>query len=195
MPLVGERVAALQFWIQIVDGASEGVELPHVRCGGCAHEFLEWRSFFSLSKCGCSDRGCVVHRKAPKMGSDGSRPVVFRQKKHGSRRVANVSNSLLGVIQINGTARKGTSKKKSSSKESRKKKTTESNDSPKKQTSGFNEAPSEALNVDSGLGKTGYEEATPQSEAIDEGALQDELDALDFGDDDSSVDDDSVDLR
>ena len=43
--------------------------------------------------------------------------------------------------------------------------------------------------------ETGYEKEVEDAEAIDTDALQDELDALDFGDDESSVDDDSVDLR
>eukprot|EP00934_Nitzschia_sp_Nitz4_P002034 Nitzschia sp. Nitz4//scaffold4_size323378//144723//146150//NITZ4_000659-RA/size323378-processed-gene-0.283-mRNA-1//1//CDS//3329553396//2034//frame0 len=46
--------------------------------------------------------------------------------------------------------------------------------------------------------KTGYEaEAGDDGEAevIDAGALQDELDALDFGDDESDLDDDDIDLR
>jgi Soluble NSF attachment protein, SNAP len=43
--------------------------------------------------------------------------------------------------------------------------------------------------------KTGYEKDVDEVEGIDAGALQDELDALDFGDDDSEVSDDSLDLR
>jgi hypothetical protein len=44
--------------------------------------------------------------------------------------------------------------------------------------------------------KTGYEEMGKQAEAIDTGDLQDELDALDFGDgDESDLDDDDIDLR
>ena len=43
--------------------------------------------------------------------------------------------------------------------------------------------------------KTGYEEDVAAAAAIDTDALQDELDALDFGDDDSDVSDDDIDLR
>lgn len=43
--------------------------------------------------------------------------------------------------------------------------------------------------------KTGYENDPGAVDGIDSSALQDELDALDFGDDESDVDDDDVDLR
>ena len=46
--------------------------------------------------------------------------------------------------------------------------------------------------------KTGYEELDKEASAIDKGTLQDELDALDFGDDDDDddeLDDDDIDLR
>ena len=42
---------------------------------------------------------------------------------------------------------------------------------------------------------TGYEKEVEDADAIDASALQNEFDALDFGDDESSVDDDSIDLR
>lgn len=45
---------------------------------------------------------------------------------------------------------------------------------------------------------TGYEQDVRDvgnTEDIDASALQDELDALDFGDDDSELEDDDVDLR
>jgi hypothetical protein len=43
--------------------------------------------------------------------------------------------------------------------------------------------------------KTGYEVEGEEAENIDTGALEDELDALDFGDDESDMSDDDIDLR
>jgi len=44
--------------------------------------------------------------------------------------------------------------------------------------------------------KTGYEKDVASADAIDASGLQDELDALDFGDsDESDLDDDELDLR
>jgi hypothetical protein len=43
--------------------------------------------------------------------------------------------------------------------------------------------------------QTGYEKDVEEAEDIDTGALQDELDGLDFGDDESDMSDDDIDLR
>jgi len=92
---------------------------------------------------------------------------------------------LVGMIQINGTARKASSKPKTSSKKSEREKISKETHESKVDDND---------QADYTSGKTGYEDVE-EGDAIEEGALQDEMDALDFGDDDSSMDDDSVDLR
>ncbi|CAJ1966442.1 unnamed protein product [Cylindrotheca closterium] len=113
---------------------------------------------------------------------------------------------LVGMIQTNGTARKVTTKDSSSKKAERKRspKSSQSskNDSSKKSEPKRTLKDSDASNnigsddwADLSSAKTGYERQVQDGDPIDEDALQNELDGLDFGDDDSSADDDSVDLR
>jgi len=92
---------------------------------------------------------------------------------------------LVGMIQTNGTARKASSKLETSGKRSDRKEGSKEINSAK--VVGNDQ-------VDYPTGKTGYEEVE-EADVIDTGALQDELDALDFDNDDSSMDDDSIDLR
>ena len=102
---------------------------------------------------------------------------------------------LVGMNQTNGTARKVSTKddkgKKSKSKRS-------PDDSKKSGSSKQKSDDSHGVGGDDwaelSAAKTGYENEVQDGAVIDESALQDELDALDFGDD-SSSDDDSVDLR
>ena len=98
---------------------------------------------------------------------------------------------LVGMIQTSGTARKATNKdvtKNSPEGKQSPKKSKGSEDDWSKKTSGDDWAELSSA-------KTGYEQEAQSGGAIDEDALQDELDALDFGNGDSSSDDDSVDLR
>lgn len=115
----------------------------------------------------------------------------------GSNRaaIANQHESLrevVSMIQISGVARKNVGSSSSSSKKSKKpdasKSKPKSSAAPKKK-----EAPSfEELSSM----KTGYEKEVAAADAIDASDLQNELDALDFGDDsESDLDDDELDLR
>jgi len=115
----------------------------------------------------------------------------------GSNRaaIANQHESLrevVSMIQISGVARKNVGSSSSSSKKSKKpdasKSKPKSSAAPKKK-----EAPSfEELSSM----KTGYEKDVAAADAIDASDLQNELDALDFGDDsESDLDDDELDLR
>jgi len=92
---------------------------------------------------------------------------------------------LVGMIQTNGTARKASSKLETSGKRSDRKKGSKEIHAVKVVGNGPVNYPS---------GKTGYEDVD-EADVIDTGVLQDELDALDFDNDDSSMDDDSIDLR
>ena len=115
----------------------------------------------------------------------------------GSNRaaIANQHESLrevVSMIQISGVARKNVGSSSSSSKKSKKpdasKSKPKSSAAPKKK-----EAPSfeELTSM-----KTGYEKEVAAADAIDASDLQNELDALDFGDDsESDLDDDELDLR
>lgn len=93
---------------------------------------------------------------------------------------------LVSMIRISGVARRGglevdtqPSKKKSSKKGSK------NAEKPAKEVASFEELSK----------KTGYEEPTQGENAESGITLEDELDALDFGDDESDLDDDDVDLR
>ena len=114
----------------------------------------------------------------------------------GSNRAAvnNQHESLrevVSMIRISGVARKNvdsSSKKSKKVDASKSKSKSESSAAPKKK-----EAPSfEELSAM----KTGYEKEVTAADNIDASGLQDELDALDFGDDsESDLDDDEFDLR
>jgi hypothetical protein len=114
------------------------------------------------------------------------------RSKRGSNKAA-ISNlheclrELVGMIRISGIARKGAPEILEKKVSSKKKKT-----SPESKPSNVEPAPSLE---DLATRKTGYEKEVEEAHIIDQDALQDELDALNFGDDDSSVDDDSLDLR
>ncbi len=113
--------------------------------------------------------------------SGGNRAAINNQ--HESLR------EVVSMIRISGVARKNVD---SSSKKSKKvdasKSKSKSSAAPKKK-----EAPSfEELSAM----KTGYEKEVAAADNIDASGLQDELDALDFGDDsESDLDDDELDLR
>lgn len=111
--------------------------------------------------------------------------------------IGNLHESLrevVSMIRISGVARKGVDSSSSKSKTTKAKKVVAKNanskassSSQKKETSSFEELSTM---------KTGYEEDTDAADAIDSSGLQDELDALDFGDsDESDLDDDEFDLR
>lgn len=117
----------------------------------------------------------------------------------GSNRsaIGNLPPSLkevLAMIRISGVARKGVSSSSevegssASKREKQSKKREKSSSQP--DTAPQPEEPSLA---ELAAAKTGYED--DDAEAVDTAALQDELAALDFGDDESSVDDDDLDLR
>lgn len=110
---------------------------------------------------------------------------------------------LVGMIQTNGTARNAstidnTSKKAKSkrspndSKKSGSSKKAESKRTQKDHDDSHNVGGDDWAELSAA--KAGYENEVQDGAAMDEDALQDELDALDFGDE-SSSDDDSVDLR
>lgn len=111
--------------------------------------------------------------------------------------IGNLHESLrdvLTMIRLSGVARRGVDdgsdsyKKKSSSGEKKKSSGSKSSSSSKKE---------EPSLEDLSAMKTGYEDEAAAAETIDANALQNELDALDFGDDDeeSDLDDDDIDLR
>jgi len=125
------------------------------------------------------------------------------RSKEGSNRAAigNLNEclrELVGMIRLSGVARMGapeSSKKKP--KEKKKKSSTKKSSSTKKlpETKILPESQGPSLEELSSM-KTGYEKDVEESEAIDTNALQDELDAIDFGDDDESdFSDDDIDLR
>ena len=125
------------------------------------------------------------------------------RSKEGSNRAAigNLNEclrELVGMIRLSGVARMGapeSSKKKP--KEKKKKSSTKKSSSTKKlpETKILPESQGPSLEELSSM-KTGYEKDVEESEEIDTNALQDELDAIDFGDDDESdFSDDDIDLR
>eukprot|EP00980_Cylindrotheca_fusiformis_P006488 scaffold1378_cov137-Cylindrotheca_fusiformis.AAC.1 len=103
---------------------------------------------------------------------------------------------LTEMIRISGLARKGATKIETKPKKTKKK--VEPKKIPHAQAKGHlsenNTVEPVSLDELESL-KTGYEKDVGDVGAIDQGALQDELDALDFGDEESSLDDDSIDLR
>jgi hypothetical protein len=135
----------------------------------------------------------------------------------GSNRAAigNLHESLrdvLTMIRLSGVARRGgddmdsyKKKKKSPSSGDKSKKVSSSKKSSPASSKGFedfNESEQEPEQSGPSLEdlsamKTGYENDVDAAEDIDANALQNELDALDFGDDDdeSDLDDDDIDLR
>ena len=93
---------------------------------------------------------------------------------------------LVGMIRISGVARKVDSSEKKKEKKEKKKAPEEAKKEPSPEALSLSELAAQ---------KTGYEKDVDDAEAIDTDVLQNELDALDFGDDESSGSDDSVDLR
>lgn len=131
---------------------------------------------------------------------DGEALEEVRSRK-GSNRAAlgNLHECLrevVGMIRLSGVARKGApaeieNKAKVEKKVQSKKKT-----GSKGKTASKKEDVIESISFDALASQnTGYEKEAVEAVADDQDALQDELDALDFGDDESSVDDDSIDLR
>ncbi|KAL3925686.1 MAG: hypothetical protein SGILL_000242 [Bacillariaceae sp.] len=121
----------------------------------------------------------------------------------GSNRAAigNMHESLrevLAMVRLSGVARKGNpetyKKKKSSSPDKRSSRKSGSRD--RKQSSSQPEEEEQQLSLDDLAAKTGYDEDVDAADGLDANALQNELDALDFGDDsESDLDDDDIDLR
>ncbi|KAG7346113.1 soluble NSF attachment protein, SNAP [Nitzschia inconspicua] len=118
----------------------------------------------------------------------------------GSNRagIGNLHESLrevLTMIRLSGVARKGdpetyASEKKSSSDKKKK----SSSSSSKKESKKDPEKPK--LSLDELAAKSGYEADVAAADALDSSAVQNELDALDFGDEsESDLDDDDIDLR
>jgi hypothetical protein len=100
---------------------------------------------------------------------------------------------LVSMIRLSGVARRGTPETYETNRKEKKSagKTSNKNESSKKPRG---KSPTKSLDALAAQ-KTGYEKDVEEVEGIDGGALQDELDALDFVDDDSEVSDDSLDLR
>jgi hypothetical protein len=104
---------------------------------------------------------------------------------------------VLAMVRLSGVARKGdpetykgssSSGKKSSSSSSKKKSSKKTSEQEQQQKA---EPTLEEL-----AANTGYEEDVAAADVLDSNALQNELDALDFGDsDESDLDDDDIDLR
>jgi hypothetical protein len=100
------------------------------------------------------------------------------------------------MIRLSGVARKGAPEIGSKTKTEKKKGATKKKATPEAKTSPSNKDVVDSISFDDlASRKTGYEKEVGEADAVDQDALQDELDGLDFGDDESSVDDDSVDLR
>jgi hypothetical protein len=131
---------------------------------------------------------------------DGETLEEVRSRK-GSNRAAlgnlhECLRELVGMIRLSGVARKGAPEIESKTKTEKKKGATKKKATPESKTSPSNKDVVDSISFDDlGSRKTGYEKEVGEAGAVDEDALQDELDGLDFGDDESSVDDDSVDLR
>jgi hypothetical protein len=103
---------------------------------------------------------------------------------------------LVGMIRLSGVARTGAPEVESKTKTEKKKGATKKKATPEAKTSPGNEDVADSVSFDDLASlKTGYEKEVGEADAVDQDALQDELDGLDFGDDESSVDDDDVDLR
>jgi len=110
--------------------------------------------------------------------------------------IGNLHESLrevLSMIRISGVARKGVDTVSAPSSTNR----TRSNNNLKPVSSTSKKKKDTASLEELSKMKTGYEEDITADETLDANALQDELDALDFGDDDddSDMDDDDIDLR
>eukprot|EP00339_Tiarina_fusa_P005450 CAMPEP_0117015676 /NCGR_PEP_ID=MMETSP0472-20121206/12477_1 /TAXON_ID=693140 ORGANISM="Tiarina fusus, Strain LIS" /NCGR_SAMPLE_ID=MMETSP0472 /ASSEMBLY_ACC=CAM_ASM_000603 /LENGTH=504 /DNA_ID=CAMNT_0004719525 /DNA_START=39 /DNA_END=1556 /DNA_ORIENTATION=+ len=100
---------------------------------------------------------------------------------------------LVTMIRLSGVARRGAP---DTYETKRKEKKAKGGKSSKKNPSSKTRSKSPEKSLDAlAAQKTGYEEDVADAEVIDTNALQDELDALDFGDDDSDISDDSLDLR
>lgn len=92
---------------------------------------------------------------------------------------------LVSMIRVSGVARKGDPEDRCSSPKKEKRRTSDEN-------TGEHQPPLDEL----AARKTGYEdEQTENATGVDTSALQNELDALDFGDDESDLEDDDIDLR
>jgi hypothetical protein len=98
---------------------------------------------------------------------------------------------LVGMIRISGVARKGVPESHEAKRAEKKK-----NSSSKKSSSSTKTPePSDPSLEELASRKTGYEKEVDDAGEINSDVLQDELNALDFGDDDSDMSDDSLDLR
>lgn len=91
---------------------------------------------------------------------------------------------LVSMIRISGVARRGAVELETTQ-PSRKEKSSKKSAEPAAAPASFEELAK----------KTGYEEPAAEDKQENEMTLQDELDALDFGDDESDLDDDDIDLR
>mmetsp|Transcript_4718 Transcript_4718/g.7350 ORF Transcript_4718/g.7350 Transcript_4718/m.7350 type:complete len:519 (-) Transcript_4718:141-1697(-) len=125
------------------------------------------------------------------------------RSREGSNRAAigNLHESfreVLAMIRLSGVARKGDPETyaKSTGKTSSSTKKSSSSSSSKKKSSKKPEVETPKESIEDLAAKTGYEEDAEAGEALDANALQNELDALDFGDgEESDLDDDDIDLR
>jgi hypothetical protein len=98
---------------------------------------------------------------------------------------------LVGMIRLSGVARKGVPE----TYETKPKESKKSSSSKKKSSSKKEATPSGPSLEELAASKTGYEPEGGEGEPIDIAALQDEMDGLDFGDDESDMSDDDIDLR
>mmetsp|Transcript_52532 Transcript_52532/g.57016 ORF Transcript_52532/g.57016 Transcript_52532/m.57016 type:complete len:499 (-) Transcript_52532:401-1897(-) len=109
--------------------------------------------------------------------------------------IGNLHESLrevLRMIRISGVARKGADAVSAPSSNNR---SSRSNNDIKPASSTLKKKKETASFEELSKMKTGYEEDIAADQTLDANALQDELNALDFGDDDSDMDDDDIDLR
>lgn len=136
---------------------------------------------------------------------DGEALEEARSTKGSNRSaVGNLHESVrdvLSMVRLSGVARRSAPEKSSSSSDGKKstgKKSSSSTKSgAKTQTQNIPEpAKPEVSFAELSAMKTGYEDDVDGADALDPNALQNELDALDFGDDDESdMEDDDIDLR
>jgi hypothetical protein len=147
-----------------------------------------------------SSRECKLAEelfRAVKMRDDDALEEARSTTSSNRAAIGNLHASLrevVSMIRISGVARKNVASSSSSKKSKKvdalkpKTKSKSSTSSEKKETASLEELSTM---------KTGYEKDVVAADAVDSGCLQDELDALDFGDDsdESDLDDDEFDLR
>jgi hypothetical protein len=103
---------------------------------------------------------------------------------------------VLAMVRLSGVARKGDPESYKSSSGSGKKSSSGSKTKSSKKPEEEERPKKPQLSLEELAGKTGYEEEVAAADALDTNELQNELDALDFGDsDESDLDDDDIDLR